>query len=472
MNKTIDIDKTIYELAKEYPEIKSIMAGLGFKDIVKPFALELMGRHMTIRKGSKAKEIPLDTIIKAFKENGFIVLDKEKKDKGCESNCKEALLKSYIQRLNDGEDSDSVRADFIKNFEHVSVHDIIDVEQGMINDGTSVNDVQKLCDLHSALFHGMTEQEIYNNEEKQKYDDGFPLNILKKENEGLSSLLDELKDALNKDDIEKTIDCLSKLKEIKRLYQKKEELLMPLLYEYGIKGPSDVMWGVDDEIKAEYSKLASSLNKGNYPELKDRIIKVMERTKEMIYKEDNILFPLALEKLSLDEWVNVYYDIDDTGCVFLSSYPKWEYAEKRKGDIDKEMLLDGYIDLEGGKITINQLNAILKLLPIDITFIDEDEINRLFINNGKVFSRPNMALNRKVYLCHPPRIVEMIKGLIQSFKDGRQDKMVVWTPNPVNPIKVTYLAVRSKEGKYLGTVELVQSYKEDLTKVKEIIETK
>ena len=228
------------------------------------------------------------------------------------------------------------------------------------------------------------------------------------------------------------------------------------------------MWGVDDEIKHEYSEINQTLNKDSFNSLKDRIIKVMERTKEMIYKEDNILFPIALDKLTLEEWVNVYFDIDETGFVFIDSYPKWEYAEKLRNN-KKEEVIDGYINLDGGKVSIKELNAIFKLLPIDITFIDSDDINKFFINNEKVFSRPQMALNRKVYLCHPPRIVEMIKGLLDSFKNGKENKMIFWTPNPSNTIKVTYLAVRDKNNNYLGALELVQTYKEDLIKLKEII---
>lgn len=469
MEKNLDLDKTILELVKEYPEIKEIMLELGFKDILKPFALEIMGRHMTIRKGSQVKNIPMDKIIKIFEENGFEIIDKEKETKEIkEPKTKEELLKSYIERLNNGEDLESVRNEFVKNFEHVSVHDIINVEQSMIDNGTDVNDVQKLCDLHSALFHGLTEAEVYKMEENQKYDEGFPINILKKENEALAKLLDNLNETLDKDNIDETKEIITKLKDIKKLYQKKEELLMPLLYEYGVKGPSDVMWGVDDEIKHEYSELNQTLNKDSFNSLKDRIIKVMERTKEMIYKEDNILFPIALDKLTLEEWVNIYFDIDETGFVFIDSYPKWEYAEKLRNN-KKEEVIDGYINLDGGKVSIKELNAIFKLLPIDITFIDSDDINKFFINNEKVFSRPQMALNRKVYLCHPPRIVEMIKGLLDSFKNGKENKMIFWTPNPSNPIKVTYLAVRDKNNNYLGALELVQTYKEDLIKLKEII---
>lgn len=468
MNKILDLDKTVYELVKEYPELKDIMVEIGFKDIVNPVALNLMGRHMTIKKGSQVKDIPLDKTIKKFEENGFVIKDKEIKEVDIinEPKTKKELLKSYIQRLNNGEDIETIREEFVNNFESVSVHDIINVEQGMINDGTPVEDVQRLCDLHSALFHGRTEAEIYFEEEQKEkaiLNPGHPVNILKAENRGLEQLLDNLDNALEADDVNKIIDILPKLKKIKLLYGKKEELIMPILYRYDVKGPSDVMWGVDDEIKAEYSRLLKEVNKETYQSLKPAIKAVLDRTKEMIYKEENILFPLALDKFSLDEWVDIYQDIDEMGSIYIDTYPKWDYAEYKLEEREENTEeVEGYINFEGGKLSIKELNALFKILPIDITFIDINENNQFFSNEGKVFSRPKSALGRKVFECHPPRIVPIVKELIKSFKEGTLDKREVWTPNPINPIKVTYLAVRDEDGTYLGTVELVQQFKEDL----------
>ena len=470
--KKIDLDKTIYELVKEFPEIKQIMFELGFKDILKPVAINIMGRHMTIKKGSEVKNIPMDKIIKKFEESGFEIINREIKKEDVIENpqTKEELLKSYIQRLNNGEDLEKIREEFILNFESVSVHDIINVEQGMINDGTPVEDVQRLCDLHSALFHGRTEEEIYLEEEQKEksfLDEAHPINILKSENRALEKILLKLDNDLKNYNVNNIILILTNLKKIKLLYGKKEESIMPILYRYDVKGPSDVMWGVDDEIKMEYKRLSKELDNNTYQFLKDDIIKVMERTKEMIYKEENILFPMAKEKFTLDEWVSVYGDLPEMGPIFVNEYPKWEYAEKvlleRKNNRTE---IEGYINLDGGKLSISELNAIFKLLPIDITFIDKHDNNQFFANEGKVFARPASALGRKVYDCHPPRIINIVKELINDFKEGKKDFEEIWTPNPNNPIRVLYLAVRDNNGNYLGTLELVEQFKNILRHLK------
>ena len=103
------------------------------------------------------------------------------------------------------------------------------------------------------------------------------------------------------------------------------------------------------------------------------------------------------------------------------------------------------------------------MLPIDITFIDEEDINRFFTNEGRVFSRPLSALDRSTYECHPERVKPMVKKLLDDFKSGSSDYMEVWTPNKDHPVRVIYAAVRDEQGKYLGAAELV----EDFTKVKE-----
>lgn len=464
--KKIDLNKTVYELVEEYPEIKNILKALGFKEIINPVSLEVMGRVMTIPKGAKVKNIALDDVIKTLEENGFTVIYFDKKDREeiiDNPQSRAELLKSYIQRLNNGEELESVRNDFVKNFENVSVHEIIDVEQRMINDGTDVEEVQKLCDLHSALFHGLTEQEVYLEEEKKlsAVDKGHPVEYFKMENRALEAKLAQLDKALEELNINDIKTLLNELKKIKILYGKKEEIIMPILYRYGVTGPSDVMWGVDDEIKAEYSTLAKELNETNIIIYKRRIEDVIARTKEMIYKEENILYPLALQYFTNDEWADVYADLPEMGNCFIEEDVKWPYGEEQLKFKEKTKSADnGIVELNGGKLTVNELEAIFKLLPIDITFIDDNEINKFFANEGKIFSRPMSALGRKVYECHPPRIVPMVENMIKEFKAGTKDHVEVWTPNPENPIRVLYYPVRDDEGNYLGTLELVQQFKD------------
>lgn len=522
MKKVLDLNKKVAELVGEYPEIKPIMVDLGFKEITSPAALKLMGRVMTIPKGSAVKGIPMEKVVKAFEDAGFRVIgyegaapeseDTMQKNASSSTESDDLMrqvrhtlsdmnvegqdndrvqeLKSMIERLSKGEDLESVRADFVKDFSSVSVHEIADAEQSLINDGMPVGDVQKLCDIHSALFHGMTEEEVWLQEEKKNAEkgteisSGHPIDYFHQENAALEKLLKKTRmdvgfasalsddgNSSSKENMQKVLEDLTRLKKVRLLYGKKEESVMPVLERYGIDGPTNVMWGVDDEIKQATSRFAASLARGVENEtsdsilaaLKDDILSTVKRMEEMIYKEEKILYPLAQEHFTDDEWVDVYSDIPEMGPVFIDAIPKWQHGEEvmadRRAKLEAEGINGGKVQFELGSLTVPQIRALFDALPLDITFIDENDINTFFSNNGKVFSRPKSALGRKVYDCHPARIRPVVEQLIGEFKAGTRDSYERWIP--MRAVKITYKAVRDENGKFLGTLELVQDFSKD-----------
>ena len=113
-----------------------------------------------------------------------------------------------------------------------------------------------------------------------------------------------------------------------------------------------------------------------------------------------------------------------------------------------------------GEMTIAQLRGLMKILPLDITFIDDQMINRFYKNGDKVFSRPLSTLGQSTYQCHPVPIRAVVKNLTDDFRSGARDSFTRWIPNPDRPVKVTYLAVRDKEGTYLGAAEIIQDMTE------------
>ena len=182
MSKKIDLNKTVFELTKQYPELIDIMAKLGFTEITKKPVLNSVGKIMTIPKGAKMKNISMIDVVSTLLANGF-----ELEGKMPEINIPEAapaaadtkpaksdndeegrteLLKSYLRRLGDGEDLESVRADFVKEFSDVDASEIMKAEQELMQEGTPLSEVQRLCDIHSALFHGATREEQIANAEK------------------------------------------------------------------------------------------------------------------------------------------------------------------------------------------------------------------------------------------------------------------------------------------------------------------
>ena len=370
-------------------------------------------------------------------------------------------LTEYLQRLGAGEELEEVRKDFIKEFSDVQASEIMEAEQELMKQGTLLEEVQRLCDVHAALFHGVTpeeemkkrqsfEQKEYGNKSQQAQEleqvEGHPLYTLTKENQALLKLLQQF--AGSEDE-----NLLSIIGQFAVHYAKKGDLLYPhLKVKYGIAGPSDVMWTVDDEIRDEYSALMRESQRGD--EWNKRLRAVLKRIEEMVHKEQNILFPICAVNFTKEEWMGIYRDAKDYIVCFGVEDIHWQEAEDQ--EIVRENSGKDEIVLPGGHMTLEQLTALLNTVPLEITFIDVDNINRFFNEGPKVFKRPGMALDREVFSCHPPKIEPMVRAIIDDFRHGRKDRVPVWMEKGGRTMLVTYMAVRDKTGKYVGTAEFVQ----------------
>lgn len=373
-------------------------------------------------------------------------------------------IRAYLEKLNAGETLESVREDFSREFGDVDSQEIMKAEQQLMQEGVPYTEVQKLCDVHSALFHRNLRKDSMVEATSVK---GHPIATLMKENEKLTQLIDKIQSA-DGDELEELLEQIS---EISVHYAKKGDLLYPhLKTAYGISGPSSVMWGVDDEIRDEINRLVRDKDRNEVWHA--RLKAVLKRAEEMIYKENNILFPNCTANFTEDEWKMIYRDAKQYAFVFGVIPDVWEDAEldtsgkavkTQLGSISEARKNQGegeMIYMPGGQLTTEQLTALLNTIPVEISFIDENDINRYFNEGPKVFKRPAIALGREVYSCHPPRIEEMVRAIIDGFKSGNKDKVDVWMEKGDRPMLVSYMAVHTDEGRYLGTAEFVYDCEE------------
>ena len=352
MKKIVDLNKKVFELCEEYPELIEILSQQGFTDIKKKTAMNTVGKIMTLPKASKLRQIDMANVVAALEEAGFEVHGQVDRV---------TLLKSYIERLNDGEDLESVRRDFVEAFQDVEAAEIMQAEQEIIQEGMPYAEVQKLCDVHSSLFHGSTREEQVYKAELAVEDSlrrqgasvfvaipGHPLSTLTLENEILALLIDEAQRHM--DDVKKTDEILNKIREVSIHYAKKGDLIYPLLKErYEINGPADVMWAVDDEIRDTFHDLAKT--RKHDKAWKERYAANLERAEEMIYKETNILFPLCAQTFSEKEWEQLYWDSLGYEPCFMEQIPEWEGIQPEK----KETKIKGHeVILPTGKLNAEQ----------------------------------------------------------------------------------------------------------------------
>ena len=535
MEKKLDLSKSVYDLVTEYPEVTDIMKELGFSEITNKVMLNSVGKIMTIPKGAKMKGVSMIDIVGAFMKAGFTLTGDmpnlssddtqgasmppsgvaavnsastaptaptaaatavkaesvetsanavaSKTQENSENKTDDSVhdtvqdserveqLKSFLKRLGTGEELGAVREDFVSQFAHVEASEIMKAEQGLMREGTPLAEVQQLCDLHSALFHGSTIHEQMDAEhakveavlEAQEKSQsvvtlvetvGHPLNRLTEENKALDALIEATKVKVASKTA--TVDDVNEVRQVSIHYAKKGDLLYPhLKVAYDISGPSLVMWTVDGDIRDGFGRLAraESIDDAWYEEFDG----LLTRAQEMIYKEQNILFPICAENFSTEEWYQIYKDTEQYEEIFGVERVAWTEAESALAAKAAPTSGDSNtIALIGGSLTLEQLDAMLNTMPMEITFVDHVDINRYFNDGEKVFKRPTTAIGRDVFSCHPPKVEPIVRGIIESFRNGERDNVAVWLEKVGRPFYVNYMAVRDQNNNYLGTLELVQ----------------
>ena len=471
MKKIININTDVGTLCDNDKNIINILKDLGFTKITNPILRKSIGKVVTLEKASKIQNIPLDRIIKKFEDEGYTIIGYKNESERIN------LIKSYLDRLNNNEDLKSVQADFIKDFSHVDGMEIAQAEQELINQGFNIKEVRKLCDVHSALFHQDLSNDDKNIVEMKDaslcFVSGHPLNILYLENQKISENIDDIEAAIDSNNSDLVFSELCKLKNITSHYKKKGELLYPFLANLSITGPSEVMWDVDDQIRSEIRRLIDVFDKNNYKSLVDDINALLLRIREMIFKEQKILYPMTQEKLTNEDWYAIYKDFPDYGYSYLTDIPIWNeykvienkkikssdssnFSSALKFSFDKEAV----IEFPSGTLTLAQLDGLLKTMPMEITFVDHNNINKYFSEHCPIFQRPLTALDRDVSTCHPPKAQYMMTKIIDMFKNKSKRSFHRMDTKGSRCILVRYYGVYDRNDEFIGVLELVEDFKD------------
>lgn len=395
-------------------------------------------------------------------------------------------LKDLIIRLHKGEDQELIKKEFKKDFGYLSSSEIAKLEAELIGEGMEVSEIQRLCNIHANIFTGnISDLHSLDQVDQEK---GHPLHIFRKENYGLSMYLKNTFEPLferYKDNYDKDIkvDLLAEVKELSKItkhYTRKEMLFFPFLEKAGVNGPSQVMWGKDDEIRALLKQTNDSLDK---EELVDKIESLLEEIKSMIVKENDILSPLLLKNIKPLEWITIANASPNIGYAFTggiegaspSDAVNWlEKARSGKGIdktneiIDKSKVMEGEtIYFPSGEIKYKDLISMLNAYPQDITFIDKND-KVVYFSEGKnpVFPRTRTIIGRDVRNCHPPKAIPIVEKLLKDFKEGKKEveNRVFKKGNKIFLIR--YFPVRDEALNYVGTLEATEEISEILEFVK------
>ena len=426
-------------------------------------------------------------------------------------------LKEVIRHLHEGRAPGEVKAQLQALVRECDASEIAAMEQELMAEGVPVEEIMGMCDLHSQVV-----REVLVEKASAPPPPGHPVDTFRRENEALRAQVGSMRSALaalgeESAPEETAVDpalllvcrrLFSGLMDVEKHYQRKEHLLFSCLERHGITGPSTVMWGKDDEVRAMLKELGSALaaTGGTVGEwrLVARVVAepALAAVEEMIFKEERILLPMALQNLTATEWGEIFAQSPQFGYCLVdpregylppaaaSDVPAAASDEAARSGIAfapgpfaagsravplgmsgapraargegvPQAVGKGLVVLPTGALSLEQLKAVFATLPVDVTFVDADDRVRFF-SEGKdrVFPRPKAILGRLVQHCHPPGSVDVVERILSDFRSGRQDVAEFWIDFKGRFAHIRYFALRDEKGAYLGTLEVTQ----DLTR--------
>lgn len=391
-------------------------------------------------------------------------------------NNRQEQLKALIKQIHNGMPLEQAKALFKKDFGSITTEEITSMEQSLIEQGMPIEEVQKLCDVHAAVFDGSI-SDIH--KAKDVIDiPGHPANVLYEENTRIKSVIDEeIKPYI--DHTDKTSKLMltigfERLNGINNHYARKENLLFPGLEKRDVLSIPKVMWGVDNEIRESLKKIINQLHESDTLQapLKQDIVQLIDRVEDMILKENNILLPLLKDTLNLYDWILADEGSDEIGYFLNPPSVRWNQDTSAAKTTQKEASPD-VVTFDAGQLLPTELNAILNTVPLDMTFIDKEGHVKYFTQGKeRIFDRPMTILGRHVNMCHPPQSVDVVEAIVNSFKDGTKDHEDFWIDFKNMFVHIRYYAIRDKDNQYLGTLEVTQDIKplRDLTGEKRLME--
>ena len=271
-------------------------------------------------------------------------------------------------------------------------------------------------------------------------------------------------------------DTVERLAEVDKHYLRKENQLFPFLEDHGVEGPSKVMWAIHDDIRALIKQARATIAEDDAGLAVSTCLALAKMADDMVTKEEQVLHPMAVDTLNDDEWARIRAGEADIGYAFIEGVPEWpggaaagaahvaagaslagagEAGESAAGP-SAAAGDDGLLALDTGGLSLEELNLVLGVLPIDFQYVDEHDRVRFYSEGHRIFPRSPGVIGRKVQNCHPPQSVHKVQQILDAFRAGEKDTAEFWIEMQGKFLHIRYFAVRDAGGAYRGVVETVQ----------------
>lgn len=382
---------------------------------------------------------------------------------------RQETLKRIIKDLHAGVPVEELQETFAELIRSTSPEEIAKMENALISEGFPPSEIQRLCDVHVQVF-----EETLAKVGKPGKISGHPVNTYILENKEAKAILKQLSKTVkgfkkgepSEKDIADFGEQFGRLKEIEKHYQRKENQLFPILETKKFTGPTQVMWGKHDEIRDHIRDVGSFLENKEWADLFKKFKKLKSAIEKLIFLEEKILFPTATKMLDEREWAEIKKGGPDIGYAWVTPSNLWDAQLVKSGIVAGEPEGDekieqpksgGGIDLSRGTLSQEQLDLMLKRLPVDITFVDENDRVRYYSESKeRIFPRSPAIIGRAVQNCHPPTSVNVVNEIVQSFRDKKREVAEFWIQLQGGFIHIRYFPVYDDEGGYRGVIEVSQ----------------
>jgi DUF438 domain-containing protein len=485
----ITVNTKINDLLKQYPFLEDFLVTLSpkFKGLKNTMLRKTIGKVATLGKVAGIGGLDLDDFLAALstqieQQTGQTTTPTESNPDEADSGIgdpekKQEALKEIIKALHAGEDMAIVKQRFNQLVKGVEATEIAKMEQALMDEGLPAEEIKRLCDVHVEIF-----KEALEEQDRPDPPLGHPIHTFMKENRASEKIMSETSMLLGRighppepeafsENSQALGSRIERLSEIDTHYTRKENQLFPMLEAHHFTGPSQVMWSIHDDIRAglKQSREAFAISdpEGTIAPLKEAI----QAIRDMIYKEEHILYPASLDMLSDQEWIKVKEGEADIGFAWVVPDTGWpadiiqepEEALPEPAEVLEEVA--GALGLDTGRMTLEQINLMLTHLPVDLTFVDEND-RVAYYSEGpeRIFPRSPAIIGREVRNCHPPKSVHLVNQILDAFKSGSRDTAEFWIELGGKFIYIRYFAVRDAGGYYKGCLEVSQ----DLTRIRKL----
>jgi DUF438 domain-containing protein len=466
MDLEIGPKTNVDDLLTQHPYLLEVLVAQSplFENLRNPVMRKEMGKMATLETVAGIGGLDVDELVGDLRD------EIEKRAEGADER-KEAF-KAIIRDLHAGLPVEDAKERFKGIVGGVAATEIAAIEQALIDEGLPAEEIKELCDVHVEIF-----KEALEERDLPDVPPGHPVHTYMKENRRLESIASRVSVVLGQvarpesgTTLDGTAETTRELRELVALlgevathYARKENQLFPMLEAHHFTGPTQAMWSIHDDIRALVKEAQGALETQDVGTLRASLQRATKAMRDMIYKEEHILFPASLDMLTHEEWVRMKKGEADIGFAWVEPDEGWpgevpEGLEARTEEAEPGFEeAKGFLRLDPGRLSQSQINLLLKHLPVDVTYVDEND-RVAYYSEGpeRIFPRSPAIIGREVRNCHPPKSVHVVNMILDAFKSGERDTAEFWLELEGRFIHIRYFAIRDAEGRYQGTLEVSQ----------------